>query len=326
MLAQDFAMWGASARWTTLFVCLGAGLVVLALAPDSTLPRAAVGVGVFCAVALAAGFRQPVTLAGVAAACVVVAVVLAPGASQALGSAALVLLFAFFATVWWNAPYSARVAAPGMTYQVGGIERIIPDLAFDGARPRLLRPELFDRLVGLVPVADALLARHGVRWIATYGTLLGAIRHGGLIPWDDDIDFDLWDGRDVKRMREHFDLIAADAAAVGCVLTRSGDNWKLAPRNFWRYPALDIYCPAPGPDKAADPQRMAWENGSISVPPDATERLKRRYGAEALSHVVHDLPFWDSGFVPAMLQRLLGYRLRSLLDSGYATIITIRAK
>ena len=35
---------------------------------------------------------------------------------------------------------------------------------------------------------DKICKRHGLKYFAYYGTLLGAIRHKGFIPWDDDMD------------------------------------------------------------------------------------------------------------------------------------------
>ena len=41
-----------------------------------------------------------------------------------------------------------------------------------------------DILLALAKYCD----EHGLRYFLAYGSLLGAIRHGGFIPWDDDID------------------------------------------------------------------------------------------------------------------------------------------
>lgn len=50
-----------------------------------------------------------------------------------------------------------------------------------------LRP-LWNGLLDVLKEFDALCRKHNLRYFGAYGTALGAVRHGGFIPWDDDLD------------------------------------------------------------------------------------------------------------------------------------------
>ena len=57
-----------------------------------------------------------------------------------------------------------------------------------------------DRLLEIAKRTAAILEKHDIPYQIAFGTLLGAVRHGGFIPWDDDFDFFLFDDSYEKAM------------------------------------------------------------------------------------------------------------------------------
>ena len=62
-------------------------------------------------------------------------------------------------------------------------------------------PEVLAKLhrlqVEMLNDLDTICKKHDIRYFAVFGTALGAVRHHGFIPWDDDID--------VAMLREDYD-------------------------------------------------------------------------------------------------------------------------
>lgn len=58
-----------------------------------------------------------------------------------------------------------------------------------GSMMRQLTPDEAKKIqTGILDVVAAFCDERGIKYWLDYGTLLGAVRHKGFIPWDDDID------------------------------------------------------------------------------------------------------------------------------------------
>ena len=63
----------------------------------------------------------------------------------------------------------------------------------EGSELRMQQRRMLDILLHI----NGVCSKHGIKYWLSSGTLLGAVRHGGFIPWDDDLD--------IEMLREDYD-------------------------------------------------------------------------------------------------------------------------
>jgi lipopolysaccharide cholinephosphotransferase len=73
------------------------------------------------------------------------------------------------------------------------LQSIMSTLPLTDADLPKVDPHNVGQLYNLTMEVDALFSQHHLRYWATCGTLLGMARHGGMIPWDDDVDLAILD-------------------------------------------------------------------------------------------------------------------------------------
>lgn len=79
--------------------------------------------------------------------------------------------------------------------------------------------ELHEANMDLLAKFDKFCNDNGIRYFITFGTLLGAVRHGDIIPWDDDIDVTMLRSDFYKLIK-----ISKQKYPEGCELTMPGEE------------------------------------------------------------------------------------------------------
>lgn len=82
------------------------------------------------------------------------------------------------------------------------------------------------RLLDLLVEFDSVCTRLGITWWIDSGTLLGAVRHGGFIPWDDDLDVCVL-AADYRKIRKLLSAHLSSPYAFDC--SKRGQT-RLSPR------------------------------------------------------------------------------------------------
>lgn len=82
----------------------------------------------------------------------------------------------------------------------------------EGSKLRSYQMELLEILCHLADICD----KNGIQWWLSSGTLLGAARHQGFIPWDDDIDIVMF-RKDFKKLKKILLSMDDDEYVLHCM-------------------------------------------------------------------------------------------------------------
>lgn len=182
-------------------------------------------------------------------------------------------------------PASSTPCSPGLVYTVDGRLRQIPDtLSFGSPAPRLLKTKTLDAQKQFVQHALGTLHRLHIKHWLTCGSLIGACRHAGFIPWDDDTD--------VQVPVEHEQAIRSlNPKDHGVRVRRAGGGFKLCdPSSWFDYPFIDIIFVA-----KRTPDSTKWE---LAYPRDGSGNLTFQKAAQWPREAMDDADLWPLAKVP----------------------------
>lgn len=140
------------------------------------------------------------------------------------------------------------------------------DAGYDG-KLTLLRSIQLDILREL----DAICRKHDIKYFLSGGSMLGAVRHGGYIPWDDDIDIAMLRG-DFERFKEVAPLELSDKYSYQSYRNKNGYHYF-----FDRVTAKDSYFASKYSDGYDMPKGISVDIFVYDSVPDSKKAQRRHW-------------------------------------------------
>lgn len=176
-------------------------------------------------------------------------------------------------------------------------------LLTDSIFPRV-DPKSMGLIYQMLYVTDLLFTMHDIPYWIDGGTTLGAVRHQGIIPWDEDADLGI-------RVEDENRIMALfyEFAAYGFFLVKCYDVIRLHLSDVSMYPHIDIagyvlcddgtfrfnYLPTREcyssfywlPDEVSSLTRVKFGPIEVNAPNTMLSYLFRSYGEDCLTHAVY---------------------------------------
>ncbi len=157
---------------------------------------------------------------------------------------------------------------------------------------------------------DEILFAEGVDYCVMFGTLLGLLRHNGLIPWDDDLDIIIFDTEKFEKKCRHplndrgyvvyDDIRTLKGTERRCGYRIHSDQGLPIPGQSWKFPWLGVWEPtiiSNGNNKimTLPPEEFTYSvedffplerrvflDFTVSVPRLSEEIVKQYYGSDCM--------------------------------------------
>jgi lipopolysaccharide cholinephosphotransferase len=122
-----------------------------------------------------------------------------------------------------------------------------PSVSHEKIQETFLEPHAIQDLYQMLKDTTEILDRAGIKYVILSGTILGAVRHGGLIPWDDDVDITIFHEDEPKliNLKPAFEALGyqmmydTNKAVMYCISKKG--NPSLDKRQDLSFPFIDIF-------------------------------------------------------------------------------------